>query len=391
MYICSSQHHRQLSWTAGMHLPYWPSIGRSHLTNLIQVRQLAAVEMRKRVSQNSGKLWTLLPQNEREEIKAKLPEFVLAEPKWACLISSIYSLTLIFASDLVRHAAARVIASIASNEFSHATWPQLLPYLIQTCMSGDVKHREVGIYIIFTVLEAIAEGFEDHMAEFFKIFQRLLADPESLEIRITTVRALGVLAQYIDVEDKKELVSCIFWLLCRCLMLDREHSKLCFLPYSRSSVKLLSLEMRMEQDNSLMFLKHFLSWYDYGSLSLHFALILHVRKYPSSENTYQNLQLSFSSAAGIVTLIRKCGYLPWMHLTGRFNSGWAFWLTCPSSHFTSKKSKIQHHNLAATILDGLMPITTEAEPLDVDDDAPSRVCARFTLRQQTFISMSSLH
>jgi len=37
--------------------------------------------MRKRVSQNSGKLWTLLPQNEREEIKAKLPEFVLAEPK----------------------------------------------------------------------------------------------------------------------------------------------------------------------------------------------------------------------------------------------------------------------------------------------------------------------
>ncbi len=40
-------------------------------------------------------------------------------------------------------------------------------------------------------------------------------------------------------------------------MLDREHSKLCFLPYSRSSVKLLSLEMRMEQDNSLMFLKHF--------------------------------------------------------------------------------------------------------------------------------------
>ena len=77
-----------------------------------------------------------------------------------------YVLSHYFASDLVRHSAARVIASIASNEFSHATWPQLLPYLLQTCMSSDVKHREVGIYIIFTVLEAIAEGFEDHMAEF---------------------------------------------------------------------------------------------------------------------------------------------------------------------------------------------------------------------------------
>ena len=118
-----------------------------------------------------------------------------------------YVLSHYFASDLVRHSAARVIASIASNEFSHATWPQLLPYLLQTCMSSDVKHREVGIYIIFTVLEAIAEGFEDHMAEFFRIFERLLVDPESLEIRITTVRALGVLAQYIDLEDKKDLVS----------------------------------------------------------------------------------------------------------------------------------------------------------------------------------------
>lgn len=37
--------------------------------------------MRKRVSQNSGDFWTQLPQNEREQIKAKLPELILAEPK----------------------------------------------------------------------------------------------------------------------------------------------------------------------------------------------------------------------------------------------------------------------------------------------------------------------
>lgn len=40
----------------------------------------------------------------------------------------------------------------------------------------------------------------------------------------------------------------------------------------------------------------------------------------------------------------------------------------------SKKSKIQSQNLAAAILEGLMPVTTEEEPEDVDDDAPSRVC-----------------
>jgi Importin-beta N-terminal domain. len=49
---------------------------------LLQVRQLAAVEMRKRVAQNSGNLWMLLPQAEREQIKAKLPELILAEPRY---------------------------------------------------------------------------------------------------------------------------------------------------------------------------------------------------------------------------------------------------------------------------------------------------------------------
>lgn len=46
-----------------------------------QVRQLSAVELRKRVAQNSGNLWTALPQNEREQIKSKIPDIILAETK----------------------------------------------------------------------------------------------------------------------------------------------------------------------------------------------------------------------------------------------------------------------------------------------------------------------
>ena len=42
--------------------------------------------------------------------------------------------------------------------------------------------------------------------------------------------------------------------------------------------------------------------------------------------------------------------------------------------FHSKKSKIQSKNLAPSILEGLMPITTEDEPGLADDDTPSRVC-----------------
>lgn len=40
----------------------------------------------------------------------------------------------------------------------------------------------------------------------------------------------------------------------------------------------------------------------------------------------------------------------------------------------SKKSKLQSFGLAPSILEHLMPLTTEEEPEDVDEDAPSRVC-----------------
>jgi hypothetical protein len=129
-------------------------------------------------------------------------------------------------SHLVRHSAARVVAAIATIEIPLGTWAQLLPFLHQTCISPQVAHREVGVYILFTVLESIVEGFQEHLQSFFKLFEQLLVDPESIDVRITTVRyafvsvfqfrtlttnsisrALGVIAQYIDSDDKIDLVS----------------------------------------------------------------------------------------------------------------------------------------------------------------------------------------
>jgi importin-4 len=46
-----------------------------------QVRQLAAIEMRKRVSSNSGNLWLQVTQSDREQLKTQLPEMVLRESK----------------------------------------------------------------------------------------------------------------------------------------------------------------------------------------------------------------------------------------------------------------------------------------------------------------------
>jgi hypothetical protein len=67
-------------------------------------------------------------------------------------------------------------------------WPQLLPFLLETATSPQAVHRDVGVYILYAVLETIVEGFQEHLQSFFKLFETLLCDPESAEVRVTTVR-----------------------------------------------------------------------------------------------------------------------------------------------------------------------------------------------------------
>jgi hypothetical protein len=94
----------------------------------------------------------------------------------------------ILTSNLVRHSAARVVAAIAAIEVPEGLWPKLLPFLHQSCTSGEVAHREVGSFILFTVLENVIEQFQDQFQSLFQLFSSLLADPASIDVRINSVR-----------------------------------------------------------------------------------------------------------------------------------------------------------------------------------------------------------
>ncbi|KAI0774802.1 ARM repeat-containing protein [Trametes elegans] len=275
------------------------------------VRQLAAVELRKRVSQNSGDLWLQLDSDQREQIKAKLPELVISET-----------------SNLVRHSTARVIAAIAYIEMPLGTWPQLLPFLEQTCTSPQAVHREVGIYILYTVLENIVEGFESHLQSFFKLFASLLNDPESAEVRITTVRALGVVAQYIDSDDKADIKS--------------------FQNLLPAMINVIGQSVEGGNETGARQLFDVLET----------LLILEV-------------PILGQHIPQLAQFLLQCGanrnYDPDLRVLALNALNWTV---------QYKKSKVQAHGLAPAILEGLMPITTEEEPEDVDDDAPSRSALR---------------
>jgi hypothetical protein len=125
--------------------------------------------------------------NAKRSSKSCLISFLPNPSKILASIPLFPQLTLA-SSNLVRHSAARVVAAIAAIEVPMGTWSQLLPFLHQSSTAQEKTHREVGVYILYTVLENIMESFQEHLQSFFKLFEGLLHDPESLEVRITTVR-----------------------------------------------------------------------------------------------------------------------------------------------------------------------------------------------------------
>ncbi|KAI7902067.1 armadillo-type protein [Cokeromyces recurvatus] len=268
------------------------------------VRQLAAVELRKRIS----KKWQDLPDGTQAAIRGQLLQIALNEQH-----------------EIVRHSTARVISSIARIDIPENKWPELLGFLNQACNSPTVIHREVGTYCLYALFEVIADFFMDHTAPLFELFSKSIADPESKRVRITTVLTLGKLAEFIETEDKENIKSFRIMIpgmvnvLEQCLKEGDEES---------------SSEIFEVFDTLLML--------DAPLLSNHLAdlisFFLTVGSNRDLDDSFRVMALSFLMWAAVY-----------------------------------KQNKIRSLKLVGFIVERLMPIGSEEDPEDVDDDSPSRL------------------
>lgn len=152
-----------------------------------ELRQLAAVEARKLVPKH----WTAVPEAQKPQVRDQLLKSTIDEDQ-----------------ALARHSKARVIAEIAKVDLVDGQWEELPGILQQAATSATVKHREVGIYIIYTLLETMPDMFQENMAQMLTLFNRTIQDPESVEVRVNTMLALAELAMVLDTEeDTKSLKS----------------------------------------------------------------------------------------------------------------------------------------------------------------------------------------
>jgi hypothetical protein len=151
------------------------------------VRQQAAVEALRLVPRH----WAALPDEQKPAIREQILKSTLNEQ-----------------TTLVRHSSARVISAVAGIDLEDGEWDDLPGLLAQAASSPQVSHREVGVYILFTLLEAAGDGFQEKMPSLFALFSKTIRDEESKEVRINTMLALSRIAMLIDPdEDKKSLNS----------------------------------------------------------------------------------------------------------------------------------------------------------------------------------------
>lgn len=130
------------------------------------------------------KHWAALPADQKPVIREKLLQSTLDEQK-----------------PLVRHGAARVIAAIARIDLDDGEWASLPGALAQASTSKQVAYREVGVYILFSLLEAAGDAFENKLPGLFQLFNNTIKDPESAEVRINTLLCLSRVAMLIQPEE----------------------------------------------------------------------------------------------------------------------------------------------------------------------------------------------
>ncbi|KAH8666590.1 armadillo-type protein [Xylariales sp. PMI_506] len=152
------------------------------------VRQLAAVQSLRLVPKH----WKKIDASQKPAIRSELLQAVVREQNAKC-----------------RHGESRVVAAIATIDFENKEWDELLPAVTQLTTSDDVAHREVGSYIIYSLLEADPTTFSDHLSKVFELFSKTIRDPQSRDVRINTMLSISSVLLLIQADEDEESVAAI--------------------------------------------------------------------------------------------------------------------------------------------------------------------------------------
>ncbi|KAK0710187.1 armadillo-type protein [Lasiosphaeria miniovina] len=152
----------------------------------VGVRQQAAIQAARLVPKH----WEKIPADQKGAVRQHLVQATMKEPNAP-----------------VRHADSRVVAAIGALDLEDGEWLDLLPALFNLASSNDVAQREVGSYIIFSLLEANPTSFSKHTDKVLELFGHTIRDPHSADVRINTMMSIGAMLLMFEPEEDGESVA----------------------------------------------------------------------------------------------------------------------------------------------------------------------------------------
>ncbi|CAH0015127.1 unnamed protein product [Clonostachys rhizophaga] len=152
------------------------------LTNEAQdVRQLAYVQALRLVPKYWGEKTA---QDQRQLARTHLLDGLLKET-----------------ANNLRHSACRLIAGIVGVDIKNKEGEEFLKQLLTLSNNDNVGIREAGSYLLYAMLENNPMHFLDHIHDLLKLCGSRLEDPESKDVRVNIVRAIGVIAPLVEPEE----------------------------------------------------------------------------------------------------------------------------------------------------------------------------------------------
>lgn len=131
-----------------------------------------------------------MPQEQRQLARSHLLEGILKE-----------------SSSTNRHSLGRLIAGIVGMDMENGEGDDFLKQITPLNMSDNVVAREVGSFLLFAILEEDPTHFSDHTHQLLQLFQARIEDPQSKEVRINIVQAIGAILMIIEPEEDPEAVK----------------------------------------------------------------------------------------------------------------------------------------------------------------------------------------
>jgi hypothetical protein len=153
----------------------------------VNVRHLAAVQAHRLAIKH----WEKTPKEQKPAVRQHLVQATMNEQ-----------------TPRARHANARLVAAVAALDLEEGEWSDLIPALFTLASSSEVNQREVGSYIIYSLLEENPTSFADDMPKLLALFGHTLRDPESADVRINSMMSIGaMLLMFEPLEDEESVAT----------------------------------------------------------------------------------------------------------------------------------------------------------------------------------------